>query len=81
MIVRLAAAPAEYVKAVFDTWRARLEEVLARCHVKGEDIEVGQSRDSTNNIVSSRLIVRDEDTGARYKIRVKSGVLGIELIP
>lgn len=77
----LALSPAEYAKGVFDAWRARLEDAFARVHVKGEDIEVGQTRDGTGALVSARLILRDEATGLRYKVRVSGGVLSIVAIP
>lgn len=81
MIIKLGAAGPAYVKALFDAWRARIEDAFSRCHVKGEDIDVGQTKDGDNNLVSVRLILRDRVTGTRYAVVIDSGVLDIELIP
>lgn len=80
MNLRLAGAPVTYDKAAFDAWRMRLEEVVGRCHLRGQDIEVGQTRDGSGAIVSSRIIQRDRVTGARYAIVIDSGVLSLELV-
>lgn len=78
MSVRLGAAPVAYAKGLFDAWRSRLEEGFGRCHIRGEDIEVGQTRDGEGGLVSARLILRDRTTGQRYALYVAGGVLGIE---
>lgn len=80
MSPRLAAAPASYAKAVFDGWRARFEEAIARSHAKGEDIEVGQTRDGAGGIVSCRVILRDRVSGARYALVIDAGTLSIEAL-
>jgi hypothetical protein len=67
----LGGAPLAYAKSMFDQWKAALEKSDKENFKRGEDVD----------IASSRLILKDRTTGARYIVFVDSGVLDIELVP
>jgi hypothetical protein len=81
MSLRLAASPALYARGLFDSWRARLEEADKENHKRGQDIEVGQTRDGDGGLVSARLVLRDRVSGQRFAVVIDGGVLGLELLP
>lgn len=63
-------APAIYDQRNENAFRAQLLTLLKSVFVKDRDVEIG----------SGRVILKDEVTGARYRLKLASGVLSVEAL-
>lgn len=72
MNLKLPPAPAGYSQQDQNTLRRMLTDALFRLLERNGEIEIGPR--------SGRLVLVDEVTGARYRLKVASGTLGVEAL-
>lgn len=65
------SAPDQYDQRNEATFRSQLDTLLKTVFRKDRDVEIGQGR----------VILKDEVSGARYRLKLASGVLSVEALP